>query len=184
MDVSNTADVMLLKDTAISQYSRQQRIELAMETIQKNKLSLTKASRLFQIPKSTLHDHLHKKSVRYTKGRLCTFPKEMEDILVQIIQETFEKDGITYSANDLRRIAYACAEQESIVHNFNSTQRLAGRKWLQGFLRRHCVIKTLLESRFGRAQSQSHPMNNGKEECKVIQKGRKRKCKTTVQLAR
>lgn len=162
MYVSNTVDVMLLKDTEISQYSRSQRIEMAMETIQKNELSLRKASRLFQIPKSTLHDHLHKKSVRYTRGRLCTLPKEMEEILVQIIQEAFQ-DGITYTGNDLRRIAYTCAEEESIVHNFNSTQRLAGRKWLQGFLRRHCIIKTLLQSRFGRTQS---GLKNRKEECK------------------
>lgn len=101
---------------------RQGRIKIAMEDMRRNSIFLVEAAHCNQIPKSTLHDHVHQKSVR------CT---------------TRTNGGCTRVCSGL---AFRTAREETIKHNFNSELRQAGRKWLNGSLERHKKIRALIKN--------------------------------------
>lgn len=46
--------------------------------------------------------------------------------------------GVT--TKELRRFVLQFAERNHIIHNFNATQRLAGKDWLRSFIRRNSII--------------------------------------------
>ena len=69
-------------------------------------------------------------------GRKPTLPLESETELAQLILD-MEGRGFGLFRNDVRVLAYEYAVSNNLRHDFNEETKMAGRFWLQGFLKRH-----------------------------------------------
>ncbi|KAJ8953436.1 hypothetical protein NQ318_023555 [Aromia moschata] len=82
---------------------------------------------------------LQKPSVAVETPRMgrykCVFSPEQEKELVEYVQDMESRLlGLT---TELRRLAYQLAQRNSLQHNFNTDDKIAGLDWLKGFLKRH-----------------------------------------------
>lgn len=102
--------------------------------------SVKGVSRDFNIPRSTLRDRLKSNQTSNPSlGRHPIFTAEQEKGLVNrviALANTFY--GITIT--DLRRLAFAVAEELKIQHNFNKETEMAGEDWVSGFRKRNPSI--------------------------------------------
>ncbi|KAJ2938699.1 hypothetical protein O0L34_g12026 [Tuta absoluta] len=89
------------------------------------------------ILESTLRNRLKMKHVPTGLGRFKpTFTRDQEAEFAVHCQEMDERYfGVTI--NDLRRLAYEFAEVNKIDHRFDTSARMAGRDWVEGFLKRN-----------------------------------------------
>ena len=93
---------------------------------------LIKASQLYKVPRSTL-ERINKNSNKIAIGarkflgnRKSVLPEEVERKLANYVKTMEEKlFGLTYI--DLRKMAYELAEANSVEHNFNKKDRMAGK---------------------------------------------------------
>ncbi|XP_047022728.1 MFS-type transporter clz9-like [Helicoverpa zea] len=117
----------------------------AVQAVFDGTMGYLKASKTFEVPKSTLQDRVNRFrqnndldcSTRKGLGRFKPiFSISQEQSLVEhvLIMER-RLFGLTYK--DLRRLAYQFAESNSIDHCFNKDYKLAGEDWLAGFMKRH-----------------------------------------------
>ena len=102
---------------------------------------LRSASKIYKVPKSTLARYVTspmdpEESVHGALGRKPVFTKAQEDELVRHIEDM---DSLHFGLrnSDLKRLSFQLAEKNNIVHPFNKTRRVAGKKWVRAFLRRH-----------------------------------------------
>ncbi|XP_030762742.1 uncharacterized protein LOC115887452 [Sitophilus oryzae] len=90
---------------------------------------------------TTLRRRLEKQdsSKGYLGGRKATFSKAIEnEIAGHIIEMEIRFFGLT--SKDLRRMVFEVAEKNKIKHCFNREVKLAGWKWVRGFLKRNPQI--------------------------------------------
>lgn len=109
----------------------------AMEAI-RNGTSVRAASREFGVPAKTLRRHRDQK-VKCPGSLGCFQPEftaEQEICLVEHIQN-MEKALFGLIPGDVTRLAYDYAEKLGIDHRFNHSNRMAGKDWLAGFLKRY-----------------------------------------------
>lgn len=106
----------------------------------KNGNSISAASRVFKIPFSTLQERRTKNLVtKPVLGCSSTFTPEQESALTERIKKISDMFyGIT--AQQVRRVAYDFAEKNKVPHKFSHSERMAGRDWFNGFLRRNPTI--------------------------------------------
>lgn len=99
--------------------------------------SIRAASKQFNIPFTTLRDRKFNKTVGNPKlGRGTVFSKDEEKLLterIRLMANLFY--GLT--PLEVRRVAYEYAEQNNISNTFSKERRLAGKDWLEGFLKRN-----------------------------------------------
>lgn len=114
----------------------------AIESIRTNLLSLRQAAIRYNIPKSTLQRRVANKNKiiseneKYLGRFRKIFSDEQENEMVEYIVEMENRFfGLTYK--DLRQLAFDYAHANNIPNNFNKDTRMASKKWLYGFLRRH-----------------------------------------------
>ena len=110
----------------------------ALEEIKSGSISMRKASVKYGIPRTTLLSRISRSTagpVVNKGGFKPVFSSEMEEELRKHIIQ-LEKLFYGLSTNDLRRLAYEFAESNGIVHPFNKNRRMAGKDWLQSFLKR------------------------------------------------
>lgn len=109
------------------------------------KLGVNKAANTYKVPKNTLLRRLTKYET--TKDLNKATEKKMGRYL-QVFNVTQEKELASYikdmescfvglTAKDLRRLAYELAEKNKLQHNFCRETKLAGRIWLENFLKRN-----------------------------------------------
>lgn len=108
------------------------------------------AARNFNIPESTLRDHLKQRGddqastgppnlMNVNMGRKPLFTKQQEQELADHVVKLAKLFyGVT--PRELRRIAFDFAEANHLKHTFNRENKLAGKDWLSGFLRRNSKI--------------------------------------------
>lgn len=117
----------------------------AIAAVKNKKMGFLKASKHFQVPRSTLENYVNHKSkdveqLLSTKlGRKPALGAEIENELVEyckIMDQRFY--GLTI--RDIRQVAFQLAVKNDINHPFGLTTGLAGKKWLYNFLRRHPEI--------------------------------------------
>ena len=65
--------------------SYEKRLSLAIKAVHENILTAYKASKLYEIHRGTLSNHLNNKSVSTVRGRPPRFSKEQEDSLCELI---------------------------------------------------------------------------------------------------
>ena len=128
-----------IRKTKILSYSQEQ-IQRAVNACKNGEMGIRRAAEQFDIPKSTLA-----KKVRLAKngkdfsvhlGRKPSLPLESETELAQLILD-MEGRGFGLFRNDVRVLAYEYAVSNNLHHDFNEETKMAGRFWLQGFLKRH-----------------------------------------------
>ncbi|KAF2886960.1 hypothetical protein ILUMI_19213 [Ignelater luminosus] len=92
------------------------------------------------IPFSTLQRRIKKKKFSTpTLGRHATFTQEQENVLserILLLSNTFH--GLTRS--QVRTPAFQYAEHLKLPHNFNEDTKMAGRDWIDAFLKRNPCI--------------------------------------------
>jgi len=112
--------------------------------------SKKRAAREFGLPRGTLQRHIKKAEqglgVEKKLGRRCVLTSAQEEDLVQrLIDMESRLYGLT--TEDVRRIVYQFCDQHGISHTFSHETQLAGRKWLNGFFRRHKELSVRLPER-------------------------------------
>ncbi|KAF2890810.1 hypothetical protein ILUMI_15363 [Ignelater luminosus] len=115
-------------------------LDRAIKRVNDDRISLHKAAQEFKIPYSTLqkrYRRLEQTSPRL--GRKPIFFPDQERILTDHL---IDMTNLVYGLDSMkfRKIAYECAEQLKIPHNFNKKSKCAGPDWLEGFLKRNTNI--------------------------------------------
>lgn len=116
----------------------------AIKEVTDGKLSCFKASKVYNLPLSTLKYKIKKykdglsveeaTKKQFGKTKLV-FTEDQEKELVDCIL-FMENSLYGVSLADIRRFAYEMADRFHIVHNFDKEEKMASKDWLQGFLKR------------------------------------------------
>uniref|UniRef100_A0A2A4K2E5 HTH CENPB-type domain-containing protein n=1 Tax=Heliothis virescens TaxID=7102 RepID=A0A2A4K2E5_HELVI len=113
-------------------------LEKAKELVNQNQ-SIRSAAKAMCIPFSTLQKRLKQQNQSEPRlGRLPVFTQDAEKILadrIKYLSSIFY--GVT--AIQVRKAAYRYAEELQIQHTFDQSAQMAGRDWLEGFLKRNNI---------------------------------------------
>ncbi|XP_069695154.1 THAP domain-containing protein 5-like isoform X6 [Periplaneta americana] len=113
----------------------------AIRAVRGKKMGWKKAVKTFQVPKTTLMRLSKEKygnpaeASKAKLGRPTVLSTELEDELVKYCLAT-ETTFSSLTHSHLKRLAFQLAEQSNIEHPFTKGN-MAGKKWLDLFLRRH-----------------------------------------------
>lgn len=118
----------------------------AIIAVRNENMSINEASDTFGVPVSTLFRRCKKNNGNIRQlatkqlGRFRpTFTKEQEtDLKTHILNMEKRLFGLTIA--DLRTLAYQYAEKNRISHGFSHVEKMAGRDWVDGFLKRNKEI--------------------------------------------
>ena len=117
----------------------QERLKNALQDL-RDGVSVRSTARRWGIPAKTLRRHRDGKvrsPGQIHLGRFsCEFSPEQEELFVEKIQ-LMEKVLYGLTTFDLRRIAFQFAERLGIQHRFSQESKMAGKEWLNAFLKRH-----------------------------------------------
>ena len=103
--------------------------------------SIRASASVHDIPEASLRRRIKlKNSVAPMLGNKTAFTTEQEKKLVKDLISFYETMGIL-DALHCRRLAYLMAENLKLNHKFNKREKLAGKNWLEGFLKRNPQIK-------------------------------------------
>lgn len=120
-------------------------IKRAIEMVSNKVMGYKKAAETYNVPKTTLIRRV--KKYKATEDINNAAAKKLGR-LAPVFSEDQEKELATYVKNmesrlfglttkDLRSLAYDLAENNNIEHNFDRGTKLAGRYWLENFLKRN-----------------------------------------------
>lgn len=118
----------------------QQKMEEAITAVRKNVMGTCKASKIFEVPRSTLHRLSNEKygdpheAAKTKMGRPVVLGFQLEKELVQYCLK-MEHSFFDLTRGDLRRMALDLAIRNELSHPFSD--KGAGKKWLKLFLQRH-----------------------------------------------
>lgn len=113
-------------------------VHSAVEAVQKGELSLREASAVYNVPKSTLERHKNNKVEKPgSLGRFQPvldndFERELVGYCIEMQQRMF---GLTMK--ELQSLAFQLAEMNHMPHRYNTETKLAGRDWVEQFLKRN-----------------------------------------------
>ncbi|CAK9832694.1 hypothetical protein ANTRET_LOCUS9486, partial [Anthophora retusa] len=115
----------------------------AISDVLEKKLGYRKASLLYGVPRSTLERRV-KEMKEKGEMKLVTplgpiqpiFTLEEEEELVRYLK-SMEARLFGLNSTELRQLAYQMAVRNRKKNNFNKNSGMAGRDWLNGFLKRH-----------------------------------------------
>ena len=123
----------------------EEKMKLAILAVENKELSIRKAAVVFGVPKDSLNRRVkgklkslsagekHKKILgRYRAILTHDQEKELEDHIINMDQAFY---GL--SINDIRAIVYDYCQKNNIKNNFNSDNKMAGRDFVEGFMKRH-----------------------------------------------
>ncbi|CAI6356150.1 unnamed protein product [Macrosiphum euphorbiae] len=117
-------------------------MESAIQAVRHKEMGYLKAAKQFKVPRTTLHRLCNKMDMEPHNaaatilGRKSTLGDTLESELLKyaLLMES-KYYGLT--RNDLKQMAYQLAVQNKIKHPFSDESMMAGRGWLDRFLRRH-----------------------------------------------
>lgn len=114
----------------------------AVNSVKNKEMGLLKASKIYNVPRSTLKDYVKKDSsdlenvINVPLGRKPVLAPDIEGQLVNYCL-IMEKSFYGLTMKDLKRMAFQLAIRNNIKHTFSIDKKTAGRKWLRLFLKRH-----------------------------------------------
>lgn len=118
----------------------EQDLQLAVAAYKNGDYGLNKSAQIYNVPKATLKRHADGKNghVNLAKsfGRPAVFNANMEQQLVNHLLH-LESLFFGFTINDIRKLAFDIAEKYSLTHNFNKQNKIAGKKWFYGFMKRN-----------------------------------------------
>ncbi|XP_055903963.1 tigger transposable element-derived protein 6-like [Eupeodes corollae] len=117
----------------------------AISAYKDKKMGFLKASKEFNVPKTTLRRLVAEdnkpldKVVSAKLGRKPIFPLELEESLVDY---TLQMEGKLFglTRNDIKSLAFQLALKNNIPNPFSLVNEVAGRSWLRLFLKRHPLL--------------------------------------------
>ncbi|XP_057671308.1 uncharacterized protein LOC130903064 [Diorhabda carinulata] len=132
----------------------------AIENVQDHSMGFKLAAKTFNVPKTTLRRRLAKQDSSKVNlgGRTAIFSKAIEEeIAGYIIDMETRFFGLT--SKDLRRMVFEVAEKNKIEHRFNRETKMAGWKWVRGFLKRNprISLRSPESTSLARAQAFNKP---------------------------
>ncbi|KAJ8930755.1 hypothetical protein NQ314_016410 [Rhamnusium bicolor] len=105
------------------------------------RMSRQAASRTFSIPRWTLSRYVdNNRTNKSTMGHRTTLTVEQEEELSSRIVRLAEV-GYPLTSRTLRRCVFNCYTENGIPNKFSITSKMAGRYWLNGFLKRNPEIR-------------------------------------------
>ncbi|CAK1553158.1 unnamed protein product, partial [Leptosia nina] len=112
-------------------------LKKAIDDVKTKKLTIGKAAETYNVPKTTIFDHLKKTVVKLPRtGRKPLFTDKQETELVDyIIKCSKLYYGLTIKK--IRQIAYQYAQKNKLTHNFDQVKQVAGKDWYYNFMKRH-----------------------------------------------
>ena len=122
-----------------------ERMMAAIEAMRNKEMGSYKASRVFNIPQTTLQRYVKDRqkssseTVKTKLGRKQVLPCEEENDLAEHCR-LMERKFIGLKMADVMHLAYHLAVRNGIKNQFRKRNEKAGRKWLKHFLRRHPQI--------------------------------------------
>jgi hypothetical protein len=109
----------------------------ALEALKNGNITIRQTAKQYGIPYTTPHDRLKSGNIsKISFGRppIFTAPQEKEMAEhISLLSKLFHRLTIV----DLRKLAFLYAERLKVAHNVCKETKLAGRDWLEGFLRRN-----------------------------------------------
>jgi hypothetical protein len=120
-------------------------MKAAIEAIRNKEMGSYKASRVFNVPQTTLQRYVNgwqKSSSETAKtklGRKQVLPCEVENALSEHCL-LMERKFLGLTMADVMRLTYQLAVRNGIKNQFCKRTEKAGIKWLKNFLRRHPQI--------------------------------------------
>lgn len=116
-------------------------VEAAINAVNTNEMSITKAAQRYGIPKTCLLRRIKSNSISSPRNDHFKniFNKEHED---QIVKHILDLEATFYGLTpmDVRKLAYNVAEKMKIDHPFNKDKKIAGADWLYNFRKRNPVL--------------------------------------------
>ncbi|KAK9881249.1 hypothetical protein WA026_015367 [Henosepilachna vigintioctopunctata] len=141
-------------------------LRAAVDDARSGRLSTYKASAQYGVPRRTIRNHLKCCILHKSLGRNVIFTKEQEkNFVCRIIK--FSDIGIHLTPKMIRIQAFAFCEKFNIDNNFNKKTGLAGKGWLQLFLKRN---PSLAKRRAQFKKSSINKRKNTKKERKLPKK--------------
>ncbi|KAJ8928285.1 hypothetical protein NQ314_019168 [Rhamnusium bicolor] len=118
---------------------------MAIRAIKENSMPCRQAAKTFKVPRSTLqrllkHNGDPDQIVKTVLGRKTILGENLERQIVEYIL-TMEAKFYGLTRRDIRIMAYTLAVRNGLDHPFK--KEIAGRSWLDAFLRRHKKIISL-----------------------------------------
>ena len=121
-------------------------MESAVNVVLSGEMGFLKASKQFEVPKSTLERYVNKArdnpdyKIDKSDGKYKNvFTPEQEEELVSYLK-TMESRLFGLTMKDLRSLAYDLAERNGLAQRFNKETGQAGQDWIKGFLSRHPTL--------------------------------------------
>lgn len=121
------------RKTDIAKWTKEE-LKSALRCIQEGS-SVSAAARRYGIPRTTLITRRKNQNFDEAKLGRCSILSEEQE--VELTEHVILLSRLFYgiTAVQLRRAAYEFVEKNNITHNFNPTNRMAGKDWLHGFLK-------------------------------------------------
>lgn len=116
----------------------QEQLENAIESVTSG-MSVKKASETHNIPRRTLRNHIKSGSKKKSTGRKTTLTDNEEKELVERIIR-FCDIGFPLTRKMIQAYVYEYAIQNNLENQFSKTRQMAGRVWMDSFLKRHPEI--------------------------------------------
>lgn len=139
-------------------------MKAAVTAVREKKLGYLKASKQFNVPRSTLFRFVNEKETSIEDllnkkiGRKPVFNEKFENELVEYALK-MENTLYGLTKTDMRRIAFQFAAKSEMPNPFKNN--IAGRYWLDGFLKRHKDILSMRKPQEPRSQEHVDSRNNG-----------------------
>lgn len=111
----------------------------AIEAVRNRTFGFLAASKIYNVPRSTLCRYFRKDIVTIQKdtlGRKPILTKELENELIEHVR-LMEKQFFGLTRRDLCSIAFQLARRHNIPNSFSRLHQSAGQNWLKRFLDRH-----------------------------------------------
>ena len=123
-------------------------MEMAIKAVQNKEMSIRKASQPFGVPKDSLHRRVTNKLKTIPSDKpetklLGAYRKVLNDGQGKELSEYILKmDDSFYgmTIRELQRVVFEYCEKNKIKHMFNTTKKLAGRDFVEGFLKRQGIL--------------------------------------------
>lgn len=139
----------------------------AVTAVKKKEMGLLKASKAFNVPRSTLKDYVKKHEdelqtlLDVPLGRRPVLSLDVEK---QLVEYCLEMDKIHFglATKDLKRMAFQLAIRNNLPHPFSGKTKSAGRKWLRLFFKRHPALSHWERKNSGKATTLENPSTSGK----------------------
>lgn len=130
----------------------QESLDKALQSV-RGGASISAASRTYNIPRTTLGLHYRTENFNKCLGRKTVLTPDQENDLVARIHRLADV-GMPVTSRIVRRSVFAYVTERNLSHPFSEINKLAGRKWLALFLKRHPEVRRRRAQQMNPARAQ------------------------------